>query len=141
MKLKNSYIYFNIFIAFIGVLITLYLSYIKIKSINSVCIGSSSNCDTVLNSRYSYFLDIPVVYIGLLGYISIILISITYIKYKNKNMLYLFSFFAFVGFLFSIYLTYTSIFIIGSYCTWCLTSLSLISTLFFSSLLDIKISK
>ena len=116
-------------LSLMGLAISLYLTYAKVTSGPFQCrIGE---CETVLNSEYSEIFGIPVALFGVLFYLPVFLFS----YYSFFKVLLLISVF---GFLFSIYLTYLQAFIIGEYCSLCL-SFAIISTAIF--LLILKFPK
>src|SRR6185295_1228409 len=60
----------------LGILIAGYLTYTGFTNSEIYCVGGSTGCDTVQQSRYSKIADIPVALIGVFGYITIIAVLI-----------------------------------------------------------------
>lgn len=120
----------------IGFLIGLYLSYVKFANTEPICIGGSSDCSLVQNSIYAYFLGVPVAYLGLLTYIALGILWIA----KRWNFqgwallaTQLFWGVALFAALFSIYLTYIELFVLGAICQWCVASATVIVAIFIVS--------
>lgn len=116
----------------IGLVAAAYLSYVELTSSNAVC-GPVGDCNTVQQSRYSVIFGIPVGVIGVLGYLTIALAWIGFLKgnidqkkFTSKAMWWM----AGGGVLFSIYLTFLEPFVIGATCIWCLTSAVVMTMLF-----------
>ena len=70
MKIKKA----TITIAFLGILDAIYLTVIKFTGNKALCIEGVGDCWTVNNSRYSEWNGIPLSLLGILAYLSIILI-------------------------------------------------------------------
>ena len=63
---------FSLILVVIGVVISGYLSYVKLADAEIICVeGERLNCDVVQNSRYAEFAGIPVAYLGLATYLVI----------------------------------------------------------------------
>lgn len=101
-----------------------YLTYLHYaKNHSTVCsIKSSFNCDIVNKSSYSEFLGIPVATLGILS--SLILIFLVYKILKRKDTrfrgyaLYL----SLINILFSSYLIRIELFVLKTFCIFCLAA-------------------
>ncbi len=108
----------------IGLLDSLYLSYVKIAHTEIYCTPGLGDCAAVNSSKWSEVLGIPVAVLGAAAFGAIILTLIiknfgNWIgKYHN---LILFGI-SFTGSLFSLYLTFIEIFVLKTVCQWCLLS-------------------
>ena len=108
--------------SFIGLLSAIYVSYGFFTKKDIYCLFFSKNsCKRVLTSKESrLFFNIPNAYIGLLVYIGIIvsisLYSTGFVPFWPVQII------VFIGFLFSCYLFYVQIFLIKSFCSWCIIS-------------------
>jgi len=81
---------------------------------------TGKGCDMVRESRYSSIGGIPVSLLGVLGYASMVTVSVSRLGRRTKwNLLFWLSAAA-VGF--SAYLTYLELFIIEALCSWCVAS-------------------
>jgi uncharacterized membrane protein len=72
----------------------------------------------VQSSRYATILGVPVVLLGLIAYCCVFLSA----AFWEEAGIYLGFLISLVGTLFSAYLTYLEVFVIGALCQWCLAS-------------------
>jgi uncharacterized membrane protein len=105
-------------LAVLGVLISAYLTWTHFAGLTPVCTGSGEGCKTVQSSRYASLLGIPVALLGLIAYGGLIFSTVLW----RETGIYLGFVISLVGTLFSAYLTYLEIFVIGALCQWCLAS-------------------
>lgn len=96
-----------------GFLVSAYLLYVKVSGTDYVC--GISTCAVVNNSKYSYFLKFPVALLGVLYYLTVLLLVI----YKKLRF---FLYVSIIGVLFSAYLIYIEAFVIHAWCQWCMLS-------------------
>ena len=105
-------------LAVLGALISAYLTWTHFAGLTPVCTGNGHGCETVQSSRYSQVLGIPVALLGLIAYGGLVF---SVVLWKEIGI-YLGFLISLVGTLFSAYLTYLEIFVIGALCQWCLAS-------------------
>jgi uncharacterized membrane protein len=105
-------------LAVVGVLISAYLTWTHFAGLTPVCTGSGEGCQTVQSSRYASLLGIPVALLGLVAYGGLVFS----VALWQEIGIYLGFLISLVGTLFSIYLTYLEVFVIGALCQWCLAS-------------------
>ena len=105
-------------LAVVGGLISAYLTWTHFAGLTPVCTGSGEGCETVQSSRYASILGIPVALLGLVAYGGLVFSAILW----REAGVYLGFLISLVGTLFSAYLTYLEIFVIGALCQWCLAS-------------------
>jgi uncharacterized membrane protein len=105
-------------LAVLGALISAYLTWTHYAGLTPICTGSGEGCQTVQSSRYASVLGIPVALLGLIAYGGLILSTVLW----KETGIYLGLLISLVGTLFSAYLTYLEIFVIGALCQWCLAS-------------------
>ena len=105
-------------LAALGFLISAYLTWTHFAGLTPVCTGSGEGCETVQSSRYATILGIPVALLGLMAYGGLIFSAAVW----REAGIYLGFLITLVGTLFSAYLTYLEIFVIGALCQWCLAS-------------------
>jgi uncharacterized membrane protein len=105
-------------LAVLGFLISTYLTWTHFAGLTPVCTGSGEGCETVQSSRYATILGIPVALLGLIAYGGLIFSAAVW----REAGIYLGFLITLVGTLFSAYLTYLEIFVIGALCQWCLAS-------------------
>lgn len=125
-----------VFAAFTGFFISWFIRHKKSKKEHLVC-PLYQKCDQVIHSQYAKFLGIPVELIGIIYYFLVavgygLLIAVPQIASPQ----YAFILFGMtsIAFLFSIYLTFVQAFTLHEFCTWCLISATLCTTIFFSAL-------
>jgi uncharacterized membrane protein len=105
-------------LAVLGALISAYLTWTHFAGLTPVCTGSGEGCETVQSSRYASVLGVPVALLGLIAYGGLIFSTVLW----RETGTYLGFLISLVGTLFSAYLTYLEIFVIGALCQWCLAS-------------------
>ena len=105
-------------LAVLGALISAYLTWTHFAGLTPVCTWSGEGCQTVQSSRYASVLGIPVALLGLIAYGGLIFSTALW----RETGIYLGLLISLVGTLFSAYLTYLEIFVIGALCQWCLAS-------------------
>jgi uncharacterized membrane protein len=126
----------GIVLALIGLSIAAYMSWAEVTGTATSCPGHTEgdasggpgtiivDCGFVQNSIYANVFGIPVALIGMGGYLAILAIWIlenrsTFLKENGYLLAFGLSLF---GFLFTLYLTYTEIFIMYTICTWCVAT-------------------
>jgi uncharacterized membrane protein len=105
-------------LAVLGFLISAYLTWTHFAGLAPVCTGNGHGCETVQSSRYAQVLGVPVALLGLIAYSGLIFSVAVW----REIGIYLGLLISLVGTLFSAYLTYLEIFVIGALCQWCLAS-------------------
>ena len=113
-------------LAVLGLGITIYLTVVHYAGIKVLCAaGKTNSCQQVQTSVYSRLAGIPVVDLGLVGYVGILVALLAPdIEWTRLAALAI----AVVGFGFSLYLTYREAFTLHEYCEWCLGSATRIPT-------------
>ncbi len=133
----------GILLALLGLLVAAYMSWSEITGIPTSCPGSTEgvtgqpgtlaiDCGFVQNSVYAKVLGIPVALLGLAGYLFILLTWLlqnraAFLREYGHALVFGLALF---GFLFSLYLTYTELFLIYTICTWCVASAILMTLVF-----------
>jgi len=124
-----SYYYLCFFLSVLGIFETFYLTFSKLNASTILC--SNQNCSIVLNSVFSYFLDIP---LSSFGFALYFLVGVQFLKaliklpkdnIKPENsqvIIYILS--LFLGF-FSFYFIYILENILKTSCPWCVFSIFL----------------
>ena len=123
-------------LAVLGILDSLYLSYVKIAHAKPFCAGLG-DCDTVNSSPYSVFMGVPIAYLGVLMYAALFVLSYWGPRLPEPLATYaplLVMAMAFGGVLYSAYLTYLELYVIEAICIYCVISATLITLIFLSSL-------
>ncbi|NWF71200.1 MAG: vitamin K epoxide reductase family protein [Chloroflexi bacterium] len=105
----------------VGLLVAGYLAYIEMTLAQATC-GVLGDCNAVQQSPYARVLGIPVGVIGILGYLTLLVLWGGK-RFKKQQWLDVALFvMALAGVGFSTYLTFLEPFVIGASCAWCLTS-------------------
>jgi len=123
-----------------GLGVTTYIYYAK-RYLNHLACPAGSDCNVVVNSRYSKFLGIPLEYLGTLYYL-IIVVSYTLLLFvPSFGTEFLISSLAILtafAFFFSLYLLFIQAFILRQWCIWCLLSAALSILIFIVSLTSLS---
>lgn len=119
-------------VAVLGIGVAAYLAYVETQAVTAVC-GPIGDCNAVQTSPYASFLGIPVGVLGVAGYALILLAWGWSRKRADGRPALVLVGLTGAGVLFSIYLTYLEIFVIGAVCAWCLASAVLMALLLISS--------
>ena len=131
-----------IILAFIGLLVSVYMTIYKITSNDSMCIGSG-DCKTVNASRYSEVnlagFKTPVAVLGVAGYAAILGILLFEPKndFLEQNGSLVFFGLSLMGFLFTLYLIYVEIALIKALCPFCLASQTVMTIIFILSVIRV----
>ncbi|MBT7074801.1 MAG: vitamin K epoxide reductase [Calditrichaeota bacterium] len=141
MSFNSNWSWLIPFFCLIGLGIASYLSYVEMTFVAAIC-GPIGDCNAVQQSEYARLFDIiPIGILGVIGYIAI-LFSWVFLHYANTvlansaavSLLVVTS----IGTLFSIYLTFLELFVIGAICIWCITSAILMTVLMLLSIYPAK---
>lgn len=113
----------SILLSVLGLLISLYLTYIYTSGQVAICL-SGSGCDTVQQSPYAWIMGIPIPTLGAGAYLLLIGLGWLALRMEERQESWLLAFFgvSLVGLLFSAYLTYVELFVIHAICSWCVIS-------------------
>jgi len=127
-------------VALAGVLVSAYLWLYKVGVIGTLACGSGG-CETVQLSPYSRFLGIEVALIGLLGYGGLLGLALLSLQPRFAAARWPVTALAVLsgaGLVFTLYLKYLELFVIGAICRWCVVSAVLIALFFLISLLEYR---
>lgn len=83
-----------------------------------------SDCNTVINSKYSKFLGFPVEVLGILYFLFVFLLQVFFLLQNSFSPWLSFAslFISLGAFVFSLYLTAVQVFGLRQFCMWCITS-------------------
>lgn len=119
-------------LALVGLLISLYLWFWKIGALGVLACGDGG-CETVQLSPYAQIAGVPVAFLGVVGYVGILAVSLAGLHAPNDKrrwptdaILVL----AGMGVAFSAYLTYLEAAVIHAWCRWCVVSAVIIVAIF-----------
>lgn len=114
-------------LASIGMVLSGYLTYTAWQSASVAFCTAGSDCDVVLNSRWSTLFGMPTSFWGLLTYALLAAVAWNKDAANQWRWAWVISLF---GLLYSLYLTSISFFMLKAACPYCLTSLGLMAVLF-----------
>jgi uncharacterized membrane protein len=134
--IKNKLILYSAILAFFGFLDAAYLTVLHYKNIIPPC--SLHGCEKVLSSAYSMVGPIPVAVLGVVFYLTVIIVCLLILIEGMKQLLRFFHFVAAVGFLVSIILFFIQFYIIHSFCQYCILSEVISVGIFLLSLLKVR---
>lgn len=120
-QIHSSAIVFILIIALIGFIDASYLTIEHYRGVIPPC-SITAGCEDVLTSGYSIILGIPVSIVGSLFYLFILIGAFAYLESKNTLILKWALVSTILGFLFSLWFTFIQVFILHSYCIYCLGS-------------------
>ena len=123
-------------LAVIGLIDTIYLSYVKIAHAEVFC-GESRACDTVNTSLYSEIGGIPIAYLGLVANLIILVLLILESCgdfWQQYSPVIVFGM-TLAGVLYSLYLTYIEIAVLRAICPYCVVNAVVMVLLFVVSLI------
>lgn len=132
MKLvRNNLFAIVVILVFLGIIDAGYLTYEHYSPAVAPCsVGAFADCGAVLNSTYSVIYGVPLALLGLFHYCSLFVWIVSYKLSKRKLFADIIILQTLAGLLFSGYLMYLQLLVIGSICIYC-TASALISTLIF----------
>jgi uncharacterized membrane protein len=128
----------SVVLAVIGLLIASYVAYAKVTDTQTACLSTPGfNCDLVQHSTYSHIGPIPVEFLGMAGYLVILLAlllesRIPFLRARGKFVIFGLTLF---GLLFSGYLSYIEGFVLHLWCIECIGSAITMALLFIVSLI------
>ncbi|MBP9802442.1 vitamin K epoxide reductase family protein [Patescibacteria group bacterium] len=127
---KTNKILLGLFIATatLGFLDSVYLT--TKYFVGTINCSALSGCQEVLNSAYSNIWGIPTASFGVAYYLSIIIASLIYWQIQQKYSFKYLTLIPSLGFLFTLWLIYLQIWVIGFICIYCMFS-ALSSTILF----------
>jgi len=123
--------------AFIGFLDTSYLTVSHYSGTDVNC-SIAQGCNEVLSSSYSVIFGVPMALLGLLYYITILVLSLLYLDTHKVKILKVIAVLTALAFLFSGWLVYLQLFVIKEICQYCMISAINSVVLVILSLLAIK---
>jgi uncharacterized membrane protein len=115
-----------VFIAFLGLVDTLYLG---IKRGKPVPCAITTGCEEVLNSPYSAVAGVPISWFGFAFYLSVFSAG-AFALFGNESLLKLLFWPALAAFVISVGLVGIQAFVLRAYCQYCLASAVLVTLIF-----------
>jgi uncharacterized membrane protein len=122
----------------LGTGITLYLTWVHFSGQLALCAGAGG-CATVQASRYATIFGVPIAVLGLLLYLALLGLGLWRVAAgpvtPSGVRLAIFGL-ALAGALYSLYLVYLQLFVLGAICPWCAASAVTLETLFIVATVD-----
>ena len=135
--IKNKLILYSAILAFFGLLDSAYLTITHYKNIIPPC-SVHFGCETVLTSTYSMIGPIPLALLGVVFYLTVIIVSLLILIEGRSELLKFFHFVVAIGLLVSIVLFLIQYYVIRSFCQYCLLSEVISVGIFALSLLKVR---
>jgi uncharacterized membrane protein len=123
----------SVILAIIGLGISAYITITSLMNVETICLETGGfNCSLVQGSIYSRVGPIPVQYLGVAGYLGILLVlllenRIPFLQARGRMVVFGLTL---GGFLFSLYLTAIEAFVLNAWCVWCVISAIAMTLLF-----------
>jgi uncharacterized membrane protein len=129
----------SILVTAIGLLDSLYLTWIKLADATSSCTGIG-DCEAVNTSRYSELGGIPIALLGAGAYFVIAVLLFLERRFPEQSPNFRLGVFGLTltGSLYSLYLTYLEIAVIHAICPFCLLSAISMFVLLITSIIRLK---
>lgn len=123
----------SLILSILGLVNAGYLSWTRLTSTSIYCGPGSTACDAVSNSRFGYIADIPVSYLGFAAYVALIALLALENRHPflKSNAPIAFFGLTLFGTLFTLYLQYTSLFILREVCPYCVVNALTMAALLF----------
>jgi uncharacterized membrane protein len=126
----------------IGLVISGYLSYVKLTEVPMVCVQNSDvfNCEVVQTSAYSRIAGIPIAWFGFAVYVALFVLLLLQNRIpflKENGVLVVFGITLF-AWLYSMYLVYLQFFVLQALCPWCLAHEAVMTVLFIVTCLRLR---
>ena len=130
-KIGGSVVLATLLLVIIGAIDSAYLAWLKLSGSVAVC-SNIGDCEAVNNSRYAEIAGIPIALVGLGGYLAILAVTLLEVRLPSWKIGLRLAFFGFTlaGTLYSIYLTYVEVAILGAICPFCVVSAVVMLALF-----------
>jgi uncharacterized membrane protein len=119
--------------AAVGAAVTAYLLYVRQTGGTLIC--STGGCETVQYSAYAEVLGVPVAALGLVGFLGLFLAALARGEWARLSQATI----ALSALLFSAYLLYIQLVVIGATCQWCLATDALTATIVALALLRLRL--
>jgi uncharacterized membrane protein len=139
---RDTLYIFSLALVVLGLIISGYLSYVKLTEVPMVCVQGSDvfNCEVVQNSAYSRIAGIPIAWFGFAAYVALFLLltlqnRIPFLKENGILVVFGITLFAW---LYSMYLVYLQFFVLQALCPWCLAHEAVMTVLFIVSCLRLR---
>ena len=110
-------------LALAGIVVTSYLTYARYADVTITC--TTGGCETVQSSSYAVVLGVPVAVLGLAAYVVLLGTALS----RSDTARLAGAVLACSAFVFSAYLLYVQLAIIGAVCDWCVVNDAVVTAL------------
>jgi uncharacterized membrane protein len=125
----------SVLLALAGSAVAGYLLWVREASSTLIC--ATGGCETVQSSPYAEVLGVPVALLGLAAYSLLVATALP----RSEAALFVHTVLALAAVVFSLYLFYVQVELIGAICDWCLVSDAIVSVLAILALLRYRIAQ
>lgn len=132
--------YFFVAGAFFGFFNAAYVAMVRFQGGMPPCL-LTSGCDAVLTSSYASMFGVPLAAIGAVYYAAMFFLGVWYLDAGKHLTLTFMGWGSAAGFLASFYFMYLQSFVIHAYCTYCLFSAAVGTTLFITAVSMVRLRK
>lgn len=110
--------------ASIGLVDSIYLTWVKLSNNTATCLPGIGDCETVNTSRFSAINGVPIALLGSLAFLVMLTVELLggYNSVIRSNRAYILFGISLIGTLYSAYLTYVEIAILQAICPFCVIS-------------------
>ena len=122
-------------LALVGAAVSSYLLWVRETSSTLIC--ATGGCETVQSSSYSEVLGVPVALLGLAAYLALAATALP----RNESVQFAHTALALAAAVFSTYLLYVQVELIGAVCDWCLVSDGIVTSLAILALVRMKLAQ
>jgi uncharacterized membrane protein len=126
---SRSLVFAFLLIALIGFVDAVYLTASHYSGITPPCF-ITQGCDVVTTSAYSKILGVPVALLGVVFYLTNLILALIFLDKKTVSIPKILPWFTAIGFLSTLWFLYAQLFIIKSLCSYCLISAATSTLLF-----------
>jgi len=147
MRIDRNLRNLTIISTIIGLVDSIYLTWIKLAHREALCLPGLGDCETVNTSRYAEIFGIPTALLGVMAYVVIISLLLledqrflTLPVRKETSKMAVFGLSVF-GVLYSAYLTYIEIVVLRAICPFCVISAAAMLGIFIFSLSRLVINQ
>lgn len=123
------------FLALAGAAVSGYLLWVRETGANLIC--ATGGCETVQSSQYAEIMGVPVALLGVACYAALLVTVLL----RGENARLVHTALALTAAVFSTYLRYVQLELIGAVCQWCLASDGIVRGLAILALLRLKIAQ
>lgn len=129
LQVPSNLVIVVLIVALLGFIDASYLTVEHYKNVIPPC-SVTGGCEVVLTSIYSTILGVPVSLLGAIFYLLILVGAFAYLESKNDQFLKWSLMLTIPGFILALWFVYVQIFILHSYCIYCLGSFLTTTILF-----------